>query len=61
MSYPQVQRREAAEATIRIVDKIDPIPENTEILSQLYSIYTELYKKLKDTFVKSSAIVRGLD
>ncbi len=51
---------QACEATISISSELEPIPENVAIYESFYPIYRKLYSDLKDTFAKTSEIVRGL-
>jgi xylulokinase len=41
---------EACSATIRIIEKTDPIPENQTIYNEYYPVYRSLYRSLKPAF-----------
>ena len=47
---------EAAEAVVRIVEEIEPTPEQAEIYDQVYAVFQGLYPKLKDGFRELGAI-----
>lgn len=52
--FPDV--RTAAEKTVRIVERRQPIPENQEIYQKTYEIYRSVYFALKETFQLSARL-----
>jgi len=42
--------KEACQRCLRIIERIEPSPENVEIYDQYYEIYRKLYVNLKDAF-----------
>ena len=49
---------EACRQTIKTVNKIDPIPQNTQIYDKYYKLYKNLYKTLKNNFKQCAELVR---
>ena len=47
---------EACDATIRIVDRTEPIPENQSAYNEYYPVYRSLYRALKPAFDAVAAI-----
>lgn len=50
---------EACAATVRIVDRTDPIPENQATYNEYYPIYRSLYRALKPAFDATACIGQG--
>lgn len=48
--------KEAVEKTIKITKEYEPNLENHEIYKRYYEIYLDIYKNLKETFIKSEGI-----
>jgi len=49
---------EACRQTIKTIDKIEPITQNTKIYDEYYKLYKRLYSSLKDNFKQHSKLIK---